>query len=146
MLKWFCESGRHGAQFPRSVTRFQGTHRAKSPRLALPGSRPTTPPPISRFHLAGNHHSDERVLRYTVEPGKPADCKSRLRILSYLRPSVPICEPKNLRPPLAHPVTHLLSWSSRRRIAPWIWVEIKKPPLCKIFVKKTCGAGQGLLM
>jgi len=78
MLKWFCEPGRHGAQFPRSVTGFQGTHRAKGSRLALPGSRPTTPPSIPRFHAKGNHYSDVRVLRRAAELGQPTDRESRL--------------------------------------------------------------------
>src|SRR5436190_2746741 len=82
MLKWFCEPGRHGAQFPRSVTGFQGTHRAKGPRLALPGPRPTSPSPIPRFHARGNHHSDERVLRHAAEPGKPTDRESGLGVFT----------------------------------------------------------------
>jgi len=78
MIKCFCEFGRHGAQFPRTVRGFQGTHGTKGPRLALPGSRPAAPPALSRLHLAGNHHSDERVLRYAAKLGEPTDSKSRL--------------------------------------------------------------------
>jgi hypothetical protein len=85
MLKWFCEPGRHGAQFPRTVRGFQGTHRAKGPRLALSGPRAAAPPPFPGFHFARNHHSDERMLRRAAEPGKPAHRESRLGVFIHER-------------------------------------------------------------